>query len=258
MTESFNWSAEQERRDAIAEVTALRRELKTETAAGAKAAQSDPRFIAAQQRLDATKSAVGMRTAAQDLQALNQIATSDVATAGQTPAQRKTERQALNQPSRQYFNQIKEALKDPNTVPGIKIPTQVTPEMIQEYAQSGADASKARFDWVWTQNQKAGKGGWGIGLVGVVQQKPTNPDKASKLDIFYSDSAPLVEARELKNEKSWNATWNNVSLDDLEQVLPEITFSEFQEVYYRLTLERDEDITIEDIVNKYNELYGEG
>jgi len=264
MTESFNWSGEAERRAAIEEVTKLRRELKTETAKGAKAAKSDPRFIAAQQRLDTAKSAVGMRTSAQDLAALNKIATSDTATmkkdaegrmtAAPTRAERAVTKE-LNAPSKDYLKQMNQAYNDPSTVPGIKAPKQITPEMIQEYAQSGADASKARFDWVWTEDPKSGKGRWGIGLIGVIQQKPADITKANQLDVFYSDAAPLAQA---KKETSWSATFNNINLDELEQVIPDITFSELQEVYYRLTLERDEDITIEDIVNKYNELYGEG
>jgi hypothetical protein len=255
MTESFNWSKEAERKAALDEVTALRRELKTETAAGAKAAKSDPRFIAAQQRLDAAKSAVGMRTSAQDLAALNRIATRDVATADMTPAERREERQGLNQPSRQYFNQVKEAYKNPDVVPGIKVPKQITPELIKEYAQYGTDASKARFDWVWTEDPKTGKGRWGMGLVGLLKEKPVNLENADQLDIFYSDSAPIAQARK---RPSWNAAFNNVNLDELEQALPNISFSQLQEIYYQLTLERDTDITIEDILDKYDNMFGEG
>jgi hypothetical protein len=250
------YKTEAERRAAIQEVTALRRQFDTTTAKGAKAFAADPAAQAALARLDQAKSAAGMRTSAQDLAALNKIATSNKPTAEQTPAERKTERQALNQPSRQYFNQVQEAYRNPDIVPTWQPPKQMTPNLVQEYSQYGTDASKARFDWVWTQNEETGKGRWAIGLVGLLQQKPTDIEQAQPLDLFYSDSAPLAQAREIKKEPSWNATFNNISLDELEQVLPNISFSELQEVYYRLTLDRDEDITIEDIVNKYNELYG--
>jgi hypothetical protein len=264
MTESFNWSGEAERKAALDELTALRRELKTETAKGAKAAQSDPRFIAAQQRLDSAKSTVGMRTSAQDLAALNKTATSNTATikknaeGGMTAAPTRAERavtKKLNVPSKQYFKQVNQAYNNPDVVPGVKVPKQITPDLIQEYAQYGTDASRARFDWVWVPDAREGKGRWGMGLIGLVRKKPADLANASQDDIWYSDSAPIAQAR--KNP-SWNAAYQNISLDELEEAIPEITFSQFQEVYYQLTLAKDTDITIEDILDKYDELYGEG
>jgi hypothetical protein len=249
------YSTEAERRAALEEVTRLRRQFDTTTAKGAKAFAADKEAQAALARLDSAKSAAGMRTSAQDLAALNKYATSDVATADMTPAERKTERQALNQPSREYFKQVQEAYKNPDVVPTWKPRKQITPDLIQEYAQSGADASKARFDWVWVEDPKTGKGSWNIGLVGLLKQKPTDLATADQLDIFYSDSAPIAQA---KRRPSWNATFNNINLDEINEAIPEITFSQLQEVYYRLTLERDTDITIEDILDKYDELYGEG
>jgi hypothetical protein len=269
MTESFNWSGEAERKAALDELTALRRELKTETAKGAKAAQSDPRFIAAQQRLDAAKSAVGMRTSAEDLAALNRIATSDTATmkknaeGGMTAAPTKEERavtKELNAPSKNYFKQVNQAYNNPNVIPGVKAPKQVTPDLIQEYAQYGTDATKARFDWVWSQDARSGKGRWAMGLVGLLKQKPADLTQADPFSIFYSDSAPVGQARKITKVPSagYFGSWNSVNLDELEQAIPEITFSELQEVYYRLTLEKDTEITIEDILDKYDDLYGKG
>lgn len=264
MTESFNWSGEAERKAALDEVTALRRELKTETAKGAKAAQSDPRFIAAQQRLDAAKSSVGMRTSAQDLAALNKTATADTATmkrnveGGMTAAPTRAERavtKELNAPSKDYFKQVNQAYNNPDVVPGIKVPKQITPDLIQEYAQYGTDASRARFDWVWVPGAREGKGRWGMGLVGLLKEKPTDLENADQLDIFYSDSAPLAQA---KKGPSWGTSFNGISLDELEQALPTISFSQLQEVFYQLTLERDTDITIEDILDKYDDMFGEG
>jgi hypothetical protein len=263
MTESFNWSGEAERKAAIDEVTALRRELKTETAKGAKAAQSDPRFIAAQQRLDAAKSSVGMRTAAQDLAALNKIATFDTATmkknaeGGMTAAPTRAERavtKKLNAPSKDYFKQVNQAYNNPNVVPGVKVPKQITPDLIQEYAQYGTDASRARFDWVWVPGARESKGRWGMGLVGLLKEKPVDLENADQLDIFYSDAAPLAQA---KKGPSWGTSFNGISLDELEQALPNISFSQLQEIFYQLTLERDVDITIEDILDKYDDMFGE-
>lgn len=235
------YGTEPERQAALAEVTRLRRQFDTTTAKGAKAFAADPTAQAAVARLDAAKSAAGMRTSAQDLQALNEVS-----------GRRQT--QQLNAPSQQYFAKVTEAYSNPSNPPTWGTQKKVTPDLIQEYAQYGTDASKARFDWVWTQDEK-GNGKWGIGLVGLLQQKPADITKAKPLDIFYSDSAPLAKAREIAKQPSWNATFQNISLDELEQVIPDLTFSKFQEVYYQLTLERDEDITVEDIIRKYNEMY---
>jgi len=249
------YSTEPERKAALAEVTALRRQFDTTTAKGAAAFAKDPAAQAALARLDAAKSAAGMRTSAEDLAALNKFATSDKPTSAQTPAERKEVRQGLNQPSRQYFNQVKEAYKNPDIVPTWKAPKQVTPDLIKEYAQYGTDASKARFDWVWTEDPESGKGRWGIGLVGLLKEKPIDLDTADQLDIFYSDAAPLAQA---KKGPSWGTVFNGISLDELEQALPNISFSQLQEIYYQLTLERDTDITIEDILDKYDDMFGEG
>jgi hypothetical protein len=264
MTESFNWSVEAERKAALEQVTALRRQFDTTTAKGAKAFAVNKEAQAALARLDAAKSAAGMRTSAQDLAALNKTATSDTATMKKnaegrmTAAPTKAERavtKELNAPSKQYFKQVNQAYNNPDVVPGVKVPKQVTPDLIQEYAQYNTDASKARFDWVWVPDAREGKGRWGMGLVGLVRKKPADLANASQDDIWYSDSAPIAQARK---GSSWNSTFNNISLDELEEALPNITFSEFQELYYRLTLERNTDITIEDILDKYDEMFGEG
>jgi hypothetical protein len=140
------------------------------------------------------------------------------------------------------------------------VPKQVTPDLIEDYARYNTDASKARFDWVWVPDAREGQGRWGMGLIGLVQKKPADLTQASPFDIFYSDSAPIGQARKITNVPSggWFSAYQNISLDELEEAIPEITFSQFQEVYYQLTLAKDTDITIEDILDKYDELYGEG
>lgn len=249
------YSTEAERRAALDEVTRLRREFDTTTAKGAKAFAASEEAQAALARLDAAKSAAGMRTSAQDLAALNKFATSDVASADMTPAQSRSE-QALNRPSTRYFKQVQEAYSNPDIVPNWRPTQTVTPDIIQQYANYGVDASKARYDWVLVQDQQTGQSRWGVGLIGLIQQKPADLNAATPLDIFYSDTAPIAEARTAKGVRSWNASWNQVNLDELEQALPNITYSELQEIYYQLTLERDTEITIEDILDKYDDMFG--
>ena len=47
-------------------------------------------------------------------------------------------------------------------------------------------------------------------------------------------------------------------INELTQALPELKYTEIQEILYRLTLDKDTDITVEDMLDKYDELYGEG
>jgi hypothetical protein len=47
-------------------------------------------------------------------------------------------------------------------------------------------------------------------------------------------------------------------ISELVKALPELKYTEIQEILYQLTLERDTDITIEDILDKRDELFGEG
>ena len=268
---------EPERRAALEELTALRRELKTETAAGAKAAKSDPRFIAAQQRLDAAKSAAGMRTSAQDLAALNRIATQNVSTADMTPAQRKKERQALNQPSRQYFKQVTQekqaALNNPTQVPFWKpsILDSITGKPINKVSQAtiddgkryGMDYSKARLDWVLVEPEP-GQQKWAVGIIGGLKIKPNVPITNATIarDYWMSDTGTLGEISsqigDSPTRNAWSTSVSGINLSELSQAIPEIMYSEFQEIMYRLSLEKDTDITIEDILDKYDELYGEG
>ena len=275
------YSTEPERRAAVDELTALRRELKTETAAGAKTAKSDPRFIAAQARLDAAKSAGGMRTSAEDLAALNKIATRDISTADMTPAQKRAERQALNQPSRQYFKQVRETINDitrpPAFAPRIKAPdgsvtNKISQFIIDENKKYNWDYSEGRL--VWALVGEPGKEKWGVGLMGGKKIAPTVNIVTQELarDQWMSDTETLGEVTQkyipsITNNRGWGDSvkinqltpgGSAVTLDELAEAIPEIKFTQFQEVIYQLTLEKDTDITIEDILDKYNEMYGEG
>jgi hypothetical protein len=204
-----------------------------------------------------------MRTAAQDLAALNQYATSNVATADMTPAQRTEERQALNQPSRQYFKQVQATINDITRPPAFQPRNQITQEMIAAGAAEGLDYSKARMDWVLSTN-KDGKQQWAVAPVGVLRMKPNTPiDSVETAKQYWmSDAAPLGEiSRQIGDSPTrnvWSSSVSGVNLSELSQAIPEIQFSEFQEIIYQLTLERDTDITIEDILDKYDEMYGEG
>ena len=135
------YSTEPERQAALAEVTKLRRQFDTTTAKGAAAFAKSKEAQDALKRLDASKTAAGMRTSKQDLAALNKYATSNVATADMTPAQRKEERVGLNQPSRQYFAQVQEAMAVSQDFEGdtrvvlfitLKSGAELTPELEKE------------------------------------------------------------------------------------------------------------------------------
>jgi hypothetical protein len=283
------YSTEPERRAALEELTKLRRELKTETSAGAKAAAKDPRFIAAKERLDTAKSAAGMRTSAEDLAALNRTATSDTATMKKdaqgrmTSAPTKSERavtKELNAPSKGYFKQVQESYSNPDQIPTWKPNKTLTSDIISEANAKGFDFSKARYDWIWTESEPnfgdrvKGKGQWAIGLIGTKMLPPEKPfqagvDDASEyaLKAYASDS---INAREWlnfveqnrqslgKGKSFTNPFGVNIQPTEIVKALPDIKYSEIQEIVYRLTLEKDNDITIQDILNKYKELYGEG
>lgn len=276
------YSTEGERRAALEELTALRRELKTETAAGAKAAAKDPRFIAAKERLDKAKSAAGMRTSAEDLAALNKFATSDTATmkktadgkmtAAPTKAERAVTKQ-LNQPSKQYFKEVQQAYKNPDIVPNWKPSKTLTEDTVAEAQTRGFDLSNARYDWVWTESEP-GKGQWAIGLIGARMLPPEKPFQAGVDDAaeyaLRAFSSDTINAQEwlnfvqqnkqfIKNKEGFTNPFGvNVQPAEIAEALPDLRYSQIQEIIYQLTLEKDTDITIEDILDKYDEMFGEG
>jgi hypothetical protein len=277
------YNAEPERQAALAEVTKLRRKFDTTTAKGAKAFAKDPEAQAALARLDAAKSAAGMRTSKQDLAALNRIATSDTATMkkdGQgrmTAAPTKAERAVtkdLNAPSKQYFKQVQQAYKNPDVVPTWSTRKQITPEQIAEASNYNVNLNNARYDWVWYENPNTGKGRWALGIIGALENPPKetlDPDKRTYIGgLWRSDSSTVKEINDLWKSSvtqggapyientSPTGGGNTIDFNELEQALPKLKYSQFQEIIYRLSLERDEDITIEDILDKYDDLYGGG
>jgi hypothetical protein len=283
------YGTEPERKAALAEVTALRRQFDTTTAKGAAAFAKDPAAQAAMKRLDEAKSAAGMRTRAEDLAALNRIATSDTATMTKTAdgkmtaAPTKAERavtKELNAPSKQYFKQVQGAYKNPDVVPTWKPSKTLTNDVIETAKAKGFDFSKARYDWVWTEsepnfgNRVKGKGRWAIGLIGTKMLPPEKPFQAGvddageyALKAYASDS---INAREWLNFVEQNRQFLNkgkgftnpfgvnIQPAEIVEALPDIRYSEIQEIIYQLTLEKDTDITIEDILDKYDEMFGEG
>ncbi len=266
------YSTEAERRAALDEVTRLRRQFDTTTAKGAKAFAKSEEAQAALARLDAAKTAAGMRTSKQDLAALNRIATSDTATikkdeegrmtAAPTKAERDVTKQ-LNAPSRQYFKQIQQAYKNPDVVPNWNTGKQITPDIVAQWDDAGWDTSKARYDWVLYEDNQ-GRPRWGQSVIGAIRKRPTEiKNIAHVLDYWMSDSASVSETantvlRQLTGSNNWRMVYGDINLDELSQAIPEIKFSQFQEVMYQLSLEKDEDITIEDILDKYDEMYGKG
>jgi hypothetical protein len=266
------YNTEAERRAAIQEVTALRRQFDTTTAKGAKAFAKDPAAQAALKRLDAAKSAAGMRTSAQDLAALNRITTSDTATGPQrwqgrmTTAPTKAERDVtkqLNAPSKQYFKQVQQAYKNPDVVPTWKPPKEITPDILTQYDEAGWNASKARFDWVLIEDNQ-GRPRWAMGVIGALRKPPTeikNPNDA--MQYWMSDGISVGEMvrniiPQVSGGRTWDGTLQNINFNELAEAIPEIKYSEFQEIMHQLSLAKDEDITIEDILDKYDEMFGEG
>lgn len=281
MTESFNWSVEQERRDAVAELTALRRELKTDTAAGAKAAAKDPRFIAAQQRLDAAKTNVGMRTSAQDLAALNKLDGSRTPTGTTTRGEQVTAKatsraerattKALNAPSQQYFKSVTKAFQDPTTAPLLRLP-EVTDEVIrnlQETYNTGNDEGfksvieNANYEWRWIEPNTVGnkKGYWGIVLNA---ESVTTGPKVTPQEIETA-SAENAQDIAMRMFRSGEYTAEEVGafldrfrpggsgiemqfilFDDLRNMFPEINTLEFQRIWNRIKREGKAPKTLEE------------
>lgn len=272
------YGTEPERQKAVEELTALRRELKTETAAGAKAAKSDPRFIAAQQRLDAAKSAAGMRTSAQDLAALNKIATSETGTqvrsgqkkvtaAGQSKADQAITKQ-LNAPSRQYFNQIKDALTNPEQRPTWEVRgTILAPTQKQELITKGFDVSGAKNEWILIDDEKSPTGKrWGRTVVGIKAPAPKeafNPSKDNPtsygMQVFLAGKSTADEFDKFVTKNSdgrralENAAINNIRWSEIADNLPNITYQDLERlfIYYGNRVE-----TVEELVAAYEILFG--
>jgi hypothetical protein len=261
------YSGEEERKAALAEVTALRRQFDTTTTKGAAAFAKDPAAQAALARLDAAKSGVGMRTSAQDLQALNALSGKG------TQGANATSTQALNAPSTQYFQNL---YSRSDQVPTWEPPKKITESDIATAAQKGYDYSKARYDWVWGKNPKTGQEQWVLGVIGGLTQVPKRPDSLSSSnssgyfnDLWRSGTVTVSDMintyREVhSNPESFELLWDQkdknakaITWGEMAQALPELSYLEYQEVLYQLALERDTNITIEDVVNKYNEIYGE-
>lgn len=271
------YGTEPERQKAVQELTALRRELKTETAAGAKAAAKDPRFIAAKERLDKAKSAAGMRTSAEDLAALNRTATSDTATmkkdeqgrmtAAPTRAERAVTKE-LNQPSRQYFKQVKDALTNPEQRPTWEVRgTVLAPKQQQELIAKGFDVSGAKNEWILVDDEKSPSGQrWNRTVVGIkapAPKEPFNPNRDNPasygMQVFFAGKSTADEFDEFVTKNSngrralENATINGIRWSEIADNLPNITYQDLERlfVYYGNRVE-----TVEELVAAYEILFG--
>lgn len=187
-------------------------------------------------------------------------------TAAPTRAERDVTKQ-LNAPSRQYFKQIQQAYKNPDQAPTWEPTKQMTQEIIDDARGQGFDFSKARYDWVW--NEVPGKKPqWAIGIIGtrLLPPGPYRPGVDNAADYAFraytSDSITAKEWVDFVQQNRVTGVTNpfgvNINQIELAEALPDIRYTDLQEIIYRLTLERDADITIEDILDKYDELYGEG
>ncbi len=272
------YSTEPERQAAIAEVTRLRRQFDTTTAKGAKAFAADPEAQAAMARLDKAKSAAGMRTRAQDLAALNKIATSDTATmkkdeqgrmtAAPTRAERAVTKE-LNAPSRQYFKQVKNALTNPEQRPTWQ-PGKVTldPEQKDRLVADGDDISEATSDWILVKDDKSPSGKrWNRTIVGIKAPMPKNPfdpqvDSAYNygLQVYLSGKTNVSEFNKFVKENNTsgrgleNATINNIRWSEIAENLPDITYQELERLFLFYGNEVD---NIEELVSAYEILFGE-
>ncbi len=265
------YGVEPERRAAVEELTALRRELKTETAKGAKAAAKDPRFIAAKERLDKAKSAAGMRTSAEDLAALNRIATSDTATMKEqdgkmVPAPTKAERavtKQLNQPSRQYFNQVKQALVNPEQRPTWKVSGDpLAPTWRKELEAKGFDTSEAESEWILVDDEKSPTGKrWNRTVIGIKAPAPAEYTERDTpvgygMQLFMSGKANIDQMNEFVTSKGGtlgNSTFNGILWSEIAENLPGITYKDLERLFIFYGNEVD---NIEELVAAYEMLYG--
>ena len=268
------YQTEPERRAAIDEVTRLRRKFDTTTAKGAKAFAADPEAQAALARLDAAKKAAGMRTSAEDLAALNKIATSDTATMKKdeqgrmTAAPTKAERavtKELNQPSKQYFKEVKSALTNPEQRPTWEIRgTVLTPEWTQELTSKGFDISEAQNEWVLVDDPKSPSGKrWGRTIVGIKAPAPKEPFNPAKDDpfnygmqVYFAGKSTASEFNNFvqsNNGSLATGTFNGISWADIAQNLPNATYQQLERLF---TFYGNQVDNIEELVSAYEILFG--
>lgn len=268
------YQTEPERRAAIDEVTRLRRKFDTTTAKGAKAFAADPEAQAALARLDAAKKTAGMRTSAEDLAALNKIATSDTATMKKdeqgrmTAAPTKAERavtKELNQPSKQYFKEVKSALTNPEQRPTWEIRgTVLTPEWTQELTSKGFDISEAQNEWVLVDDPKSPSGKrWGRTIVGIKAPAPKEPFNPAKDDpfnygmqVYFAGKSTASEFNNFvqsNNGSLATGTFNGISWADIAQNLPSATYQQLERLF---TFYGNQVDNIEELVSAYEILFG--
>lgn len=269
------YSTEPERQAALAEVTRLRRKFDTTTAKGAKAFAADPEAQAAMARLDKAKSAAGMRTRAEDLAALNKIATSDTATmkktedgkmtAAPTRAERTVTKE-LNAPSRQYFKEVKSALTNPDQRPTWEIRgLALGPTQSEELTAKGFDISGAKNEWILVNDDKSPTGKrWSRTVVGIKAPAPTEPFNPQKdnpvnygMQVYYAGKSTVNELNQFvkaNNSELGNATINGIRWSEIAENLPNITYQDLERLFIFYGNEVD---NIEELVSAYEILFGE-
>lgn len=248
------YSGEQERQAALAEVTNLRRQYDTTTAAGAKAFAKSKEAQAALARLDAAKSAVGMRTSAQDLQALNTV-------------QGRGQTKALNQPSQQYFQSV---YNRPDMAPVWQPPTSAfKKETVDQYMQQGYDIKDSYMTWVWSDADKQWKikslGAKYVGPIadpatakpeeiGTIASQTWQSGKAGLsgfLDIFNRYQPESVK----RDDQILGGPIGKASeLAEIAKAIPDITWKEFSAVAYQA--EQLGALSPADFIAIYEQLFG--
>lgn len=245
------YSGEQERQAAIAEVTRLRREFDTTTSKGAKAFAADPEAQAALARLDAAKSAVGMRTAAQDLQALNTL-------------QGKGQTRALNQPSQQYFQSVygRGELKPLWEAPA----GAYRKDAVNKYLEQGYDIRDSYFTWSWDDKDKQWKvQALGPKYVGKLENYETAaPDKKPEVGLKYWEAGKvdLQGYINLTNKDENDGIYLaalDINVDGLGQIartLPNITWKQFYATVWEALDGKPGKLEPFQFVEAYQEIFG--
>lgn len=244
------YSGEQERKAAIAEVTRLRREFDTTTAAGAKAFAADPTAQAALARLDKAKSAVGMRTSAQDLQALNTVTGQ-----GQT--------KALNAPSQQYFQSLygRGEMKPIWEAPKGAFRN----ETKQEWLNKGYDLEDSYFTWSWDNNDNQWKvKALGSKYVGPLENYETAaPDRKPTIAQRYWEAGKVDLSGYLNrfypNEGTGYAAIGIGQVQDLYEIadkLPNLTWKEFIATLYEAATTENAIVEPFEFLQAYDEIFG--
>lgn len=248
------YSGEQERQAAIADVTRLRREFDTTTAKGAAAFAKSPEAQAALARLDKAKSAVGMRTSAQDLQALNTV-------------QGQGQTKALNQPSQQYFQSVysRGEMKPLWEAP----PASFKKETVDQWLDKGYDIKDSYFTWTWDKKSNQWKvqalGSKYVGPIGDFETAPLDSKPTINMRLWQAGKIDL--SGWLKNDSTYGTGTSSGIMNQLGQVngldeivkkYPNLTYKEFIATMYEGLFGKGGVLKPDEFIEIYEQIFGAG